>query len=124
MQKSRSLTPEEVEMLRGPDVMSQFPVIFANGNRFTQFRAICKQCGEGGASEHTYGRVVRPYPNVAIVRGVLWCESCNFNTPFEWRLHDDLRMSGLRNGRWVEGRLRGSGIIGRILRWLFPGIVR
>lgn len=119
MRKTRPLTPSERVMLEGPTLQSQFPIAFANGNRFTEVKAICKKCGQHGADSDTHGEVIRSFPKVAVIRGVMHCRACRLNTPFEWRLYDDHRFTGLVDGKWVQNRLvKRASRLQRILRWL------
>ncbi len=64
------------------------------------------------------GLVSQPFANVAVVEAVGLCHECRLVTRFMYRLHDDMRVSGLdKSGRWATWQMRKSqpGVLERLL---------
>ena len=96
----RPWTKRDKELFDMPSIESQFPVTFANGNRWDSvggFCAICHQPAE------LHGSVTRPLPSVAVIEAVGLCPTCMAATPMLIRIHDDMTASGPdpRTGRWT-----------------------
>lgn len=107
-----------------PPVASQMPVVFANGTCWNEITGSCRGCGQSFAESAFRGVVSRPLPSVAVIEAVGLCPHCRLITRFDYRLHSDMRMTGMRNGRWSEWRTRRTllGAIRRGIRKLFQGI--
>lgn len=95
-----ALTPRDRELLAMPSVMSQFPVAFANNAVWEEFDGECSCCGKTLLREHVRGLVARPIPSVAVVEAAGVCGDCKLVTRFNYRLHDDMRLSGQREDGW------------------------
>ena len=53
------------------------------------------------------GAVSRPFSNVAVVDAAGVCQPCKLVTRYFYRLHDDMRITGLdAQGRWVAWQMR------------------
>jgi hypothetical protein len=81
-------------------IASQMPVVFNNGATWEEFKGECKICGKELPVEHVVGNVTRPIPSVAIVEAIGACLECRIATPYHYRLHDDMRITGLREEGW------------------------
>lgn len=97
---SSPLTARDRELLAMPSVISQFPVAFANGAVWEQFDGECSSCGKTLHRDHVRGLVSRPIPAVATVEAAGVCGDCRLVTRFDYRLHDDMRLTGQREDGW------------------------
>lgn len=117
----RVSTAAEQEMLHAPSIASQLPVVFENNVRFDRIDAKCVGCGEAIPAEHLRGTITRPFPSVAIMDAIGYCESCNLLSPVHYRLHSDSRLSGrAKDGRWAQWKMRPikASILSRVFQWL------
>ena len=96
-----SVTPRHRELLTMASVQSQLPVVFGNGNQITEFQWHCANCSCLLSDRNVRGVVSKDLPQVAIVDAVGYCKDCMGLTQINYRIYDDLRMTGIRNGRWV-----------------------
>lgn len=48
------------------------------------------------------GRLIPSTSKVYTVDAFGWCESCQLLSPFRYRLHSDLSLTGIRDGEWVR----------------------
>ncbi len=103
-----ALTAHDHELLAMPAIASQFPVQFANGAVWETLTGDCKGCSCKIEPAKLRGCVNRPYPHVAVVEAVGVCRDCKLLTRFLYRLHDDMRISGPRDGKWLEWRAKSS----------------
>jgi hypothetical protein len=97
---SSPLRQRDRELLAMPSVMSQFPVAFANTAVWEEFDGDCSCCGKTIQRDHVRGCVVRPIPGVATVEAAGVCGDCKLVTRFDYRLHDDMRLTGQREDGW------------------------
>lgn len=81
-------------------VMSQFPIIFLNKSHWSEFDGECSCCGKTLTNEFVRGFVSRPIQSVAVIEAVGVCCSCKRVTRFDYRLHDDMRLTGQRENGW------------------------
>lgn len=94
------LTPRTCELLTMPSIMSRFPVAFSNNAIWEEFDGECSCCGKTLHRDHVRGIVARPVPSVAVIEAVGVCAECNLVTRFDYRLHDDMRLTGQREDGW------------------------
>lgn len=115
--KRRPLSERQHQLLAMPTIESQLPVVFNNGVRWTHCTFECVNCKRDLPDSDVHGELSRNFPKVAILEAVGWCEPCRLVTAYNWRLHDDLRLTGKRDGRWVTWRMKPS-LWGRFTRFL------
>lgn len=101
---SSPLTDRDKELLAMPSTQSCFPVVFANNNAWHQLDGYCCGCKKVIEPEYVRGVVARPFPSVAIVEAVGVCMDCQMATRFDYRLHDDMRITALREDGWQTWR--------------------
>jgi len=94
------LTSRDRELLAMPSIMSQFPVAFSNNAEWEEFDGECSCCGKTLHRDHVRGIVARPVPGVAVIEAVGVCAECKLVTRFDYRLHDDMRLTGQREHGW------------------------
>jgi hypothetical protein len=95
-----ALTQRDRELLAMPSVISQFPIAFAHDSVWEKFDGECSCCGKTLHREHVRGSVARPIPSVATVESVGVCGDCKLVTRFDYRLHEDMRLTGRREDGW------------------------
>lgn len=83
-----------------PTVMSQFPVKFDKHVQWAQFDGECQCCEKTLPRNLVRGKVSRPTGTVAVVEAVGICHTCKTVTRFDYRLHDDMRVTGQREDGW------------------------
>lgn len=118
----KPLSAQDLKDIEGPQLASQFPVVFPNGAKFTVIEGLCNGCKQPIPREWVRGRVTRPIPSVAAVDAIGVCHSCRTTTRFFYRLHEDMSITGLTSkGRWARWKPRPSklGMLLKALRWLF-----
>lgn len=103
-----SLTARDCELMDMPTIASQMPIQFANGAAWEAFDGECATCKQFLPAGMVVGMVSRPTPTVAVVEAIGVCGVCQKATRYFYRLHDDMRLSGLRDGRWKEWRPKKS----------------
>ncbi len=81
-------------------IASQMPVEFSNGACWTELIGECKFCRREISDDLLRGSVTRPLPSVTVVEAVGVCPDCRIATPFLYRMHDDMRITGPRDGGW------------------------
>lgn len=94
------LTIRDKELLEMSSVMSQFPITFASKDQWSEFNGECSCCGKTLPNEFVRGIVSRPIQSVAVIEAVGVCSSCKLVTRFDYRLHDDMRLTGQREDGW------------------------
>ena len=95
------ITARDRELLAMPTIESQLPVVFANGRRWTGMSFHCRGCATTLHNEVVRGSITRPFDGVAVVEAVGVCSGCRLCTRFLYRLHNDMRITGPCDGRWV-----------------------
>lgn len=98
------LDERTISLLRMPTISSQIPIKFSNGKTLETFVGKCAGCDN--TLTHITGSINRQFPNVAIVEAVGQCHDCLVITPFHYRIHDDLSISGKRDGKWRRWEMR------------------
>lgn len=117
----RAISDRERELMEMPSIESQMPINFKIGSMFTEVNGYCAKCEKLVDAGLLRGVIHRPFENVAVVEAVCACLSCRLLTPLNLRLHDDMRLTGLRDGKWVTWK--GSPSLwdkarGYLERWL------
>jgi hypothetical protein len=87
-----------------PNIASQMPVEFDNGACWVAFTGECKFCGNDIPEKLLHGLVSRPITSVAVVEAIGVCPECRMATPFLYRMHDDMRLTGPRADGWKTWR--------------------
>ena len=98
-------------------VASQLPIVFANSAEISELECQCASCNENLPEDQVRGRISWVTPKTATLSAVGNCHDCNIVTPFEYRFHDDMRVTALRNGQWVQGKFE-SGFVDTVLNAL------
>lgn len=106
--KRHSLTVRHRELLAMPSIRSQLPVVYENGNQWDRIKFECVNCNKTLPADQVHGTLGKPFPTVAVLEAVGICVPCNVLTAFDWRLHNDKRVSGKRDGGWVTWSVRPS----------------
>lgn len=83
-----------------PSITSQMPIFFANGAQWSEIKGECKGCGCELPDNTVRGLIVRHTPKMVSVEAVGVCHDCKLLTRFLYRLYDDMRITGLRDGKW------------------------
>ena len=102
------LSSRDRELVQMAPIESHFPIRYRNKNTWTELRGCCNGCGREIASSALRGMVSHPTERVAIVDAVGVCDECKLLTRFFYRLHDDMRVSTIRDGKWVAFRAKPS----------------
>lgn len=114
---STTPTDRDIELLRMPAIAAQMPVVFENGMQWSELRGTCAGCSREIPAEHLRGAIARHNAHMAAVEAVGICFECKLLTRFVYRLHDDHRITGPRQGRWVEWRPKPS-VLEQLIGWL------
>lgn len=94
MSAGTASTPRNRELLAMPDIASQMPIRFANGNVWAELTARCPRCDRRLEPRRFTGEIRRPSKDVAIVEAIGHCDACAVSTPFHLQLHDNLVACG------------------------------
>lgn len=100
----RPLTPRDRELLEMAPIASQMPVAMKGGAVWDGLDGMCATCGLQIPAPLLRGQVSRPNENVAVIEAVGVCPDCRLATPFLYRLHHDMRITGLKDGVWRTWR--------------------
>lgn len=103
-----ALTSRDRELLVMPTIISQFPIEFENCAVWEEFDGECSGCGVTLNRAHVTGCVTRPMKGVASIEAVGVCHECRLLTPFDYRLHDDMRMTGRNKDGWATWQAERS----------------
>lgn len=96
------------ELMELPSITSQMPVQFKNGACWECLEGQCKACGKNIEPSRLTGRLTRLVDAAATVEAVGVCEPCKLLTRFHYRLHDDMRITGMTDGGWAAWQARPS----------------
>ncbi len=116
-QATKPISERERQLLAMPSIASQFPVIFENGACWTELACACNICHKDIPPDLLRGTISRPVPSVVVVEAVGVCPDCRIATPFLYRMHDDMRITGPGKGQWQTWRPKLS-LQDRLGRWL------
>lgn len=111
------LTSRDHELLSMDRLSISFPVKFDNGAIWTGLEGKCRDCGEPVPSSSLRGLVTRPIPSVVVIEAVGICHPCKLVTRFDYRLHDDMRITGRSDAGWATWKSEPS-LLNRFMRSL------
>ena len=108
---SRSpLSASDLDLMAQASIASQMPVRFRSGTCWESLDGQCKGCGKDIEPRYFTGRVNRLVESVATVDAVGVCHACRLVTRFHYRLHEDMRVSGLTSDGWAAWQAKPSFI--------------
>jgi len=88
-----------------PTIASGFPLVFASGAHWDEFIGHCAHCHQPIAPNYLRGNIIPWGPShavkVYVVDSLGYCPQCELLTPFRYRLHHDMSITGEKNGEWV-----------------------
>jgi len=113
----RSLSEQDLALLRCAPIAEQFPIEFPNGASWKEIEGQCACCDQKIDAQHLFGQITRPTSKVFVMDAMGVCLDCHVATPFHYRFHDDMRISGLFNGAWRTWQAKKT--IGQRLKQLF-----
>lgn len=97
----RAISERDRALFEMSSIESQMPVLFKKGSMYEQIDCFCAECGKVIQADLVRGEIQRPFEHVAVIEAVGVCADCKLLTPFQFRLHDDMRITGFRDGKWV-----------------------
>ena len=107
------LTETEFRLLKLAPLQSSFPVKFDTGLEFAEVSTVinckCARCRKPLFAEFVRGEVTRPIPSVAVIDAVGVCTECKVITTFFFRLHSNMSVSTVHNGKWLTWDVRSQG---------------
>ena len=103
------LTATEFRLLKLAPLQSSFPVKFDTGLEFAEINCKCARCRKPLFAEFVRGEVTRPIPSVAVIDAVGVCTECKVITTFFFRLHSNMSVSTVHNGKWLTWDVRSQG---------------
>lgn len=112
----RAISDRDEALWAMRSIASQMPVTFDGGVEWTGLEGYCAECEHAIPPDDLRGSVVRLSPSVVAVDAVGVCRPCRLMTPFFWRLHADMRVTGPTASGWGEWRAHPS-IFDRLTRW-------
>jgi hypothetical protein len=96
------VTERDRELWDMPSIQSQMPIVFTDSTRYDTLDATCGGCGTTILRSNVHGAVKRILHSTATVEAVGVCHSCKLFTRIDYRLHEDMTVTGLRHGRWAR----------------------
>ena len=101
------MTLDEFQAL--PALASGFPLVFSSSARWNEFTGYCARCEKPIEPDNLRGNVT-PWGSgyrgvtakVYVVDALGYCPGCKLLTPFQYRLHEDMSMTGEKDGEWVR----------------------
>lgn len=98
------------EFYRREPVAGQLPMVFPNGARWDTFRGTCGSCPHVFEATELRGPVTQPFAGVFVVDAWGYCSECRRLTPFQYRLTEDMGMTGRApDGGWARWEPKRSG---------------
>jgi len=112
------MTEDDLRAL--PRLSSFFPIVFRTGARWNRLSGECGKCGRAIEDRDLRGEVAHPFPSVFVVSATGYCRVCRLLTPFSYRLHEDMAMTGIdrRTGEWARWEARPTTLRGKLRKWL------
>lgn len=104
----------DLELCEMPSISSQMPVSFAIGSEWSEFNGFCIRCDQLLADAIVRGLVVRHSEKMASVEAVGLCTDCSLLSRFLYRLHDDMRLTGPKDGVWRTWSPRRPPLLSRL----------
>jgi len=104
------LTERDYQLLKMDTISSYFPIEFSNGAVWEELDGECQSCKKTLPRNKVRGLVSRPFSNVAVVEAVGVCDDCKMLTRYQFRLHDDMSVTGLSGTKWRTWKAKPSFI--------------
>jgi hypothetical protein len=108
-----------------PALSESFPLVFAEGARWNELTGFCGGCSQPIKAENLKGNAqpwgAKRAPFVYDVRALGYCSECRLLTSFHYRMHEDMSMTGLKDGKWCRWR---SPARASLVRRFFSAIFR
>lgn len=95
-----SLTDRDRALWDGESIQAQMPIHFVNGMSLEQCITYCASCNQEITGDNFHGILDATYPKVVLLEGVGACVPCTTMTRYNFRIHDDLTITGLIDGKW------------------------
>lgn len=102
------LTARDHQLIAMEPIAHQMPVKFANGAIWENFTSYCIRCNAPHPARLLRGVILYPTPHMASIEAAGICPDCKLLTRITYRLHDDMRLTGPRNGQWRTWRPKVS----------------
>lgn len=118
------LSDEDKALLALPPMHTHLPIVFASGYKLIEFCGECIRCKRQIEPALFRGRIDRTFERVAIIQAVGACHHCRLLTRFNYRVHDDLSITGVRDGRWRRWESRIVWTPKTIARSIFRPVMR
>jgi hypothetical protein len=116
------LSERDLELWNSGPIVDQLPVKFDSGFVWTTINGNCRGCH---ANIHTglfRGKLIRHSAQLVVLEAVGFCPACKLFTRFLYRLHDDRRVTGPRNGKWVTWRAKRESPLIRCVMHLLRAV--
>jgi hypothetical protein len=117
------MTLDEFQAL--PALSASFPLVFADGARWDELTGHCGRCSRPIEADNLKGSASAWWsklgPFVYDVRAFGYCPECRLLTPFHYRMHQDMSMTGLMDGEWCRWR---SPVRTSLVRRVISALVR
>lgn len=100
--------PVVQERWQKPALYHALPYKFPNGARFETLTARCTRCHHHIDNEDVRGEIVPFNDQMVSVRAIAFCRHCTCLNRIDYRIHDDLHMSGYApsTGEWSHWYLK------------------
>lgn len=108
------LTGTDISLMYLPSINSNFPLYMDGGNAWAGIDAECDLCGKIVPHHQFTGRVNKLSGIAAQLEAVAYCEGCHHCTQYSKRLHHDMTMSGMYQGKWVTSSPEKTSFIMRL----------
>lgn len=103
-----------------PAISSGFPLVFASGARWNELTGTCARCARPIEPDNLRGNVIPWGPShavkVYVVDSLGYCPICELLPPFHYRLHQDMSMTGEKDGEWVRWPPPKPSLLARVRR--------
>ena len=89
------------EIFEMPPITEQMPFVFpVTGFKLLELSGECSLCNCKMHPKSFRGRLQLAFPTVAHLEACGLCAQCQVLSRFEYRIHDDGAISGLKDGKW------------------------
>lgn len=119
----KPITARHEELFAMPTINSQLPVKLDNECLWAEFDGYCLECGNKIDENMLRGAVSKPFPHTAVIDAVGICKPCRVLTVFYNRLHDDMRVTAIKDGKWCAWEAEPT-LIERLKVWLMDLVNR
>lgn len=96
-----AVTTSDRQLWAKPSIRSQLPVTLPNGARWMEFEGCCAKCNAPIEAGRVHG-TVSFFHSAIVINAIGVCIECKLFTRFAYRLHDDMSLSGQKDGKWVR----------------------